>query len=123
MPPNNSATRRQQLADKRVIRSRRIKIRICQSCISRGLTYIVTPESQRCSECEKNNRSCELTSPIKELDKHSSVVDKLDEELLELEMKKARLRKQRRFHLKKLRELGDREAQNILELEEDEATE
>ena len=38
-------------------------------------------------------------------------------------MKKARLRKQRRFHLKKLRELGDREAQNILELEEDEATE
>ena len=104
-------------------RSRRVKIRIYQSYISRGLTCTVIPESQRCSECEKSNRSCELASPIKELDKHSSVVNKLDEELLELEMKKARLRKQRRFHLKKLRELGDREAQNILELEEDEATE
>ena len=36
------------------------------------------------------------------------------------EQKLARIRKQRRFHLKKLGDIGDREAQNILKLEADE---
>ena len=46
--------------------------------------------------------------------------ERLDNEIYELEVKARRKRKERLLALKRLRELGDREARNILELEEDE---
>ena len=58
------------------------------------------------------------------------MVEKLDEDILELhkkdlelKVKIARLEKQRKFHLRKLKDMGDREAQNILELEADKRSE
>ena len=44
----------------------------------------------------------------------------MDNEIKKIEAKTARLRRQRRLVLKYLRDLGDRESQNILELEADE---
>ena len=55
------------------------------------------------------------------------MVEKLDEDILELykkdlelKVKIACLEKQRKFHLRKLKDMGNHEAQNILELEADE---
>ena len=88
---------------------------------------MVTPGSNRCTSCDGNNRSCDLAPPGKEYEKAQDVVEKLDEDILELHKKDLELKikivhleKQRKFHLKKLRDLGNREAQNILELKADE---
>ena len=58
------------------------------------------------------------------------MVEKLNEDILELykkdlelKVKIACLEKQRKFYLRKLKDIGDREAQNILELEADERSE
>ena len=50
-------------------------------------------------------------------------MEKLDEELWVVRSKERRILKQKKFHLQKLKALGDREVRNILELEEDERQE
>ena len=57
------------------------------------------------------------------------MVEKLNEDILELYKKDLELKvkitcleKQRKFHLRKLKDMGDREAQNILKLEVDECS-
>ena len=47
----------------------------------------------------------------------SGEANKLDEQILEIKIKNLRLKKQRRLLIKKLRELGNREIQNIIKLE------
>lgn len=59
----------------------------------------------------------------KKWDKSIDQEEKLDDEILELSLEIARLRKQKRHWLKVRKELGDLEAKNILELEEDEVRE
>jgi hypothetical protein len=56
-----------------------------------------------------------------EVDRLGEKEEKLRSERLALEAKVLRLRKQERLLRKKMRELGDREEQNILDLEMDEA--
>jgi hypothetical protein len=91
------------------------------ACVSRDLTCLVTPELEHCIECYRSYRRCELASPIAEVDRLSEKEEKLRSERLALEVKVLRLRKQERMLRKKMRELGDREEQNILDLEMDEA--
>ena len=57
------------------------------------------------------------------------MVEKLNEDILELykkdlelKVKIAYLKKQRKFHLRKLKDIGDYKTQNILELEADECS-
>ncbi|KAI4191921.1 MAG: hypothetical protein LQ350_008719 [Teloschistes chrysophthalmus] len=57
------------------------------------------------------------------MEKHRDEVEKSDDQILEAMQKIKRLRQQKKFHLRKLRELGDNEVQNILELEVDEVAE
>jgi hypothetical protein len=71
-------------------------------------------------ECYRHHRCCSLAPNEKEIDKQFAIKEKLDEEIMETEAKTIRLRKQRRLAIKRLRELGDREALNIAELEADE---
>jgi hypothetical protein len=56
-----------------------------------------------------------------EVDRLGEKEEKLRSEALALELKVLRLRKQARALRKKMRELGDRKEQNILDLEMDEA--
>jgi len=52
------------------------------------------------------------------MDKAIKEAHKLDDEILDMRLKLARLEKQRRFWLKRLKDLGDKETANILEIEE-----
>ena len=73
-----------------------------------------------CVECFKFNRRCSLAPNDSEIQKQFVTKEKLDNKIKETEAKTARFRRQRRLVLKRLRDLGDRESQNILELEADE---
>ena len=84
---------------------------------------VVTKESDRCVRCNEKNQKCDLAPPGKEYEKAQGRVDSLTDEILLAEAKVARLRKQRRQELRKLKEMGDQESRNILELEEDERIE
>lgn len=118
--PANSTLRRQRAAERKKRKFRRITMRTCAPCARLGSECVVPKGDDCCTECSKTNRACDLAPPGKEYEKTQDVIEKLDEEELALQQKLARIRKQRRFHLKKLRDMGDREAQNILELEADE---
>jgi hypothetical protein len=84
-------------------------MRPCSACVSRGLTCLVTADSEHCVECYRSHRRCELTSPMAEVDRLGEKEEKLRSEALALESKVLRLRKQARALRKKMRELGDRE--------------
>ena len=84
---------------------------------------MISDISDSCERCHRFDRYCDLSSPFKEIAKLSGKANKLDEQILEVEAKSLQLRKQRRLLIRKLRELGDREIQNIAELEKDEAQE
>ena len=115
-----STTRRHKAADRRKRKSRRIIMRSCENCKSRGCECVVPTGDPRCTECAKYGRKCDLAPPGKEYERTQDVVEELDEQILAIHSRLARLKKQRKFHLKKLKDMGDREAQNILEIEEDE---
>jgi hypothetical protein len=117
--PLTSTTRRQRRAD-RLASWGCIVMRACSGCVSRCVVCVVSPEVDACVECFKFNRRCSLAPNDSEIQKQFVAKEKLDNEIKETEAKAARLRKQRRLVLKRLRDLGDRESQNILELEADE---
>jgi hypothetical protein len=114
-----SSQRRHLWADSK-FRSGTVAMRACSSCLSRNTLCVVSPSSSRCEQCVRHNRQCELDSPVDQLDKLSTQENKLLDLISESEAKTRRLRKQRRLLLKKMRDLGDREAQNIFELEVEE---
>jgi hypothetical protein len=62
------------------------------------------------------NRDCELFFPIAKFDKLSKQKKELFDQITEYKTRARRLRKQRRLLLKKIRNLGDRKARNILKL-------
>jgi hypothetical protein len=111
-----STVRRSRKADS-LLRASFLAMRPCSSCVSRGLTCSVTDASDSCVECYRSHRRCELASPIAEVKRLASQKAKLEEQILEAEAKALRLRRQKRAIQKKMRSLGDREEQNIQELE------
>jgi hypothetical protein len=102
-------------------------MRPCQSCVSARLLCVVSSASEHCEQCVRRGRTCELAPPDRE-------ITRLDREQKELFDKASaakavaaqalakanRYTKQRRLALKRIKELGRREDQNILELEVDE---
>jgi hypothetical protein len=120
--PRRSTTstyRRHAWADSK-FRSGTLAMRSCSSCLRANALCVVSPSSPKCEQCVRHNRQCELASPVDQLDKLSEQENKLLDQITESEARTRRLRKQRRLLLKKMRDLGDREAQNIFELEVDE---
>jgi hypothetical protein len=95
-------------------------MRPCASCVSRGLLCVISPLDERCEQCFRNQRSCELAAPWKEFDRLAKHSERLQTEAIEAEAKASQLRKQRRLVLKKMQALDARERTNIEELEIDE---
>jgi hypothetical protein len=108
--------RRHSWADSK-FRAGTVAMRAYSACLSRNVLCVMSPSSSKCEQCIRHNRQCELDSPVNQLDKLSVQENKLLDLISESETKTQRLRKQRRLLFKKMRDLGDREAQNIFELE------
>jgi hypothetical protein len=96
-------------------------MRPCLSCTSQGVLCVLSHLDERCEQCYRNQRQCDLASPWAEDDRLKKKGEELREQRLEAETKAARLRKQERLILKRRRALWKREGQNIDELEIDEA--
>jgi hypothetical protein len=97
-----------------------VTMRPCASCTSLGRICILSSHDERCEECFRHQRRCDLASPWAEVERLSKQSEKLQTEALEAEAKAVRLRRQRRLVLKKIKELDARERTNIEELEVDE---
>jgi hypothetical protein len=91
--------------------------------VLRGLLCQTSEASDHYVECYRTHRRYELASPMVEVERLGAKVDTLREQRLEAERKAIRLRKQERALIKKMRELGNREDQNILDLEIEEEME
>ena len=118
----NSTQRRHKTADRRY-RLAPYTMRPCKSCVARGVACRIGKEHLECEQCYRFNRKCDLAPDYKEMDKALRNVEELDDQILEMRIKLARVEKQRRFWLKRMKDLGDKESANILEIEADEAIE
>jgi hypothetical protein len=86
-------------------------MRPCTSCTSQGLLYVLSPRDERCEQCYRFRRQCDLASPWAEDDRlgrkekelqaqEERLLDqamKAREQALEAERKAVRLRKQTRL--------------------------
>jgi len=97
-------------------------MRACFFCVSRNALCIVASGSEHCEQCTRANRRCELSAPLAEIERLADKDEKLEKEVIELRIKTLRLQREQRRVRRKMRELGVREDQNILDLEADEAT-
>jgi hypothetical protein len=96
-------------------------MRPCSACVSRYILYSISEASDSCVEYNRTYRRYKLASPIAEVERLAFKAEDLREQALEAERKALRLRKQARVLYKKMRDLGTREEQNILNLETEEA--
>jgi hypothetical protein len=92
-------------------------MRSCFSCLRANILYVVFPLSPKYEQYIRHNRQYKLASPVDQLDKLSEQENKLLNQITKSEARTRHLRKQRRLLLKKIKNLGDREAQNIFKLE------
>jgi hypothetical protein len=115
----SSTSRRHRLADK-ILACGTFVMRSYSYCASSGSACVLSEISEKCSQCHRFDRSCDLASPWPEVHRLLEQRDKLREQRIEAEAKAVRLRKQERQLFKKARALGDRESKMIKELEADE---
>src|SRR5450755_4150092 len=89
-------------------------------CSSKSFPCVVAPESEHCKECFRVYRHCDL-APLSDatLERLHKQERDLAEQALEAQTKVNRLRRQRRLILKKLKDLGNQEERNLLELKMD----
>jgi hypothetical protein len=113
---SSSTHRRRKLSD-RILCEGVITMRPCSSCTSQGVLCVLSHLDERCEQCYRHQRQCDLASPWAEDDRLKKKGKKLREQRLEAETKAARLRKQKRLLLKRRRALWKREGQNIDKLE------
>jgi len=122
-----SALRRSLQAD-RILAHGLPAMRPCASCTSRGIACVFDPStSEKCEQCTRLHRECDLAPPGVSYDRLISQIDALDQQILsakqkavDAEAKAIRLRKQKRLLQKRVREAFAREEENIKELEWDE---
>jgi hypothetical protein len=115
-----STQRRYRCADK-ILRLGSLAMRPCAPCVRLGVLCVVSDAHESCEQCLRSTRSCDLASPLAEVERIFKKTEKLQAEAFEAEAKAHRLRKQRRTLLKRMRELGAREERNIEDLEVEEA--
>ena len=97
---------------------------------SEDFFYVIFNISDFCEKYHRFDRDYDFNFLSAEIMKLFRKADKLNEQILvertknlETEIKNLRLQKQRRLLIKKLRELNDREAQNIIKLKKNKARE
>ena len=98
-------------------------MRPCSSCLSFSVSCRVNRQYLKCEECYRKNRKCELAPDYKGMDEAIAKAEKLDKEIIDLIRKTARRRTERKYWLRRLRDLGDTESRNILEIEAEESSE
>jgi hypothetical protein len=98
-------------------------IRPCAYCVFYYILCSVSEASDYYIKYYRTHRRCELVSFIAEVERLIIKAEVLRKQRLEAKRKAIRLRKQERALYKKIRELGDREDQNILNLEAEETVE
>jgi hypothetical protein len=111
-----STQRRRDRADF-LLFSGTLVMRPCSACVVRGCPCVLSPLDDRCEQCVRLLRSCDLASPNAECHRLSKEMERLQDEALRAEAKAARLRRQRRALAKRLHALDAREKVNIEELE------
>jgi hypothetical protein len=122
MPRRTSAVQRRHFLADRCSQIGFVAMRPCSYCVSRDYLCVMSAASEHCEQCIRKHRHCELAPPADgEFERLAAQERHLTEEALAAEAKAMRLRKQRRLVRKKLRDLGDKEMQNILDLEMEEA--
>jgi hypothetical protein len=101
-------------------------MRPCQACTHSQVLYVTVPSSEKCEQCTRFGRSCDLTSLIPQLKRLAQEKDRILEKILkkrrvamEADTVISRLRKQRRLLQKRIKKLGEKEYQNIFKLEMD----
>jgi hypothetical protein len=101
-----------------------ITMRPCSACTRAGILCVTFSESESCEQCVRFHRSYELAWPAAEIERLHKADDELLSKMAEIRRKAQeadaalfRLRKQRRALQKRLRSIGDRELENILNLE------
>jgi hypothetical protein len=117
-----STQRRYEKAD-RILATNIFVIRPYSYYVSSYTDCILSDLSAKCEQYYRFNRPYDLTSPWGEVKRLANKEEKLRSEARALEAKVFRLRKQARALRKKMRELGDREDQNIFNLGKKEAFE
>src|SRR5450755_4795063 len=127
MPRFTSSVHRRHRLANTIFSLGRPAMRPCVECARRDLFCIIHESSELCEQCERFDRVCNLVSPVTAIEKLArqendilSQISLAHKVAREAEAKVARLRRQRRLLLKKMKDLGDREAQNIFELEVEE---
>jgi len=95
-------------------------MRPCSYCISVGEFCVLSTLDERCEQCYRGNRSCDLASPWAEDDRLKAKEEILREKRLRAEAEAVKIRKAERKLQKQRRLLWEREKQNIAELEVDE---
>ena len=95
-------------------------IRSCQNYIKQKLEYIFLFDADKYKKYYFHRRYCDLAPPLAEIDRININYKKLDKKILETEIKIFRFRRQYKLLLRRLRELGDREARNIEDIQKTE---
>ena len=95
-------------------------MRACKNCSDRSIECRVGRGSERCLECVRLGRKCDLSISDAEWERVRKERARLSAELQETYAKAARLQKQQELVESRWEEMVRREFQNIEELEEDE---
>jgi hypothetical protein len=130
MPPrkilSSSTRRRHKIADS-ILETGIFTMRPCSSCTRLGVGCVLSTLDERCEQCYRHGRACDLASPWAEYHRLELQEEKLRQQRIEVETqrlaaeaKAVRLRKQERALQKRRRDLVDREKLNVEELEVDE---
>ncbi|KAM0123300.1 hypothetical protein ACHAP3_011241 [Botrytis cinerea] len=128
MPPLNTDKRKEQIRLARLVEQKGFEMPSCSLCERTGRKCIVSPsDSSRCSECIRSSKKCDVQGPSEsDWESLSRQKERLDQEEEEAMAKILRLRKQKRFLLKRESEMlrrGLRTLDELVEAEEKERLE
>ena len=94
-----------------------VKMRPCQSCLRDGTQCAIDRDiSEKCAECLRRQRFCDLASNNDVLEREIAKRNKIEEDLVETQAKVVRLRKLLKLREQRIRELGLSEKKNIEEI-------
>ena len=82
------------------------------------MPYCVNRQYLKCEKCYRKNHKCELTSNYKRINEAIRKRNVLDDKILKIQLKLSRKKNERKHWLRRLRDLDDKEFENILKLKE-----
>jgi hypothetical protein len=117
MPQVSRSTLRRHFVANNILKHGAFATRPCHYCTVHDLFCVVSSLQDSCESCFRFHRSCDLALPLKEIDRLHEKEESLEREIFQLREKTLHLEKIKCSVRKELRKLGDRESQNIADLE------